>query len=608
MTFHKPCLLLLFFILTSASLYAQNLNLSGKGYDMHTELNWNIYLQADRYEVWRKSETDIAFTLLSTTRKLRWIDWTGRTDQQDHVYQYYVDALTVPGHLISISDTIDAIVTPFNDDQFLDMVQEYTFRYFWEYAHPVSKMARERLGSDDVVTTGGTGFGVMCIVAGVHRSFITREEGVDRLLQLVSFLQFADRFHGVFPHWMNGRTGAVIPFSTYDNGGDLVETAFLMEGLLTARGFFNEDNEKENALRDVITSLWEDVEWDFYSRNNSGVLYWHWSPDYAWHINFQIRGYDEALIVYLLAIASPTHPVDASYWQSGWAGGDYVSGFKWYGYKLFVGPPLGGPLFFAHYSYQGFDPRNIKDQYANYFLQNTNHTLINRAYCINNPLHHTGYSDQCWGLTASDDPFGYLAHAPGTGTDNGTITPAAALPSMPYTPEESKAVMRHLYRVYGQNLWGEYGFYDALNPDENWFDDSYIAIDEGPIVNMIENYRSGILWSSFMSNPEIDPALTAIGFVDDLVATKDPPAASINWSLYPTLSDGHFYIRVNDFTSGVNLNIRLIDLLGRELPFSQSDISGDHIIALTPDEHYSGLAWITISNHHISSTRAVMFQ
>ncbi len=599
-------ILFFFFLFFSLRIEAQTLDLSGSGYDMHAEINWHTYPSADRYEIWRKSASETEFSLLATTRNLRWIDWTGRTDQQDHDYQYYIDALSVIGHVLSISDTIVTTISPFSDDQFLDMVQEYTFRYFWEYAHPISRMARERLGSDDIVTTGGTGFGVMSIVAGVHRGFITRQQGVDRLLQLVSFLQFADRFHGVFPHWMNGKTGAVYPFSTFDNGGDLVETAFLMEGLLTARGYFNEDNEKENVLREVITSLWEDVEWDFYSRDNSGVLYWHWSPQYAWKMNFPIRGYNEALIVYLLAIASPTHPVAPSYWQSGWAGAGYVSGLKWFGIKLLVGPPLGGPLFFAHYSYQGFDPRNIKDQYANYFVQNTNHTLINRAYCIANPLHYTGYNDQCWGLTASDDPFGYLAHAPGGTSDNGTITPAAALPSMPYTPEESKKVMRHLYQQYGEHLWGPYGFYDAFNPKENWFADSYLAIDEGPIINMIENYRSGILWLNFMSNPEISPALSAIGFVDDIVAIDDQYAKKISWSVYPSYGDGNIFVKVDDKTYK-NLTITIADNLGRPITFYENNSSmSDDVLTINVDPNFSGWAWVVISDkNHFMGTKPV---
>ncbi len=582
----------------------QALILSGKGYDMHTELNWNSVSTADRYQIWRKAEDDPGYSSLTETRKLRLQDWTGRDLQEDVSYQYYIDALSVTGVVLETSDTIDAVVAPFTDDQFLDMVQEYTFRYFYEYGHPTSGMARERLGSDDIVTTGGTGFGIMALIVGVHRGYITREEGVNRLLKIVSFLQFADRFHGVFPHWMNGKTGDVIPFSTFDNGGDLVETAFLMEGLLSARQYFNQNLLTENTLRDVITSLWEDVEWDHYSRNDSGVLYWHWSPNYGWQMNFPLRGYNEALIVYLLAIASPTHPVDADYYHSGWAGAGYVNGNTWYGYKLFVGPHLGGPLFFAHYSFMGFDPRNIKDAYANYFDQNRNHTLINRSWCIDNPFNYEGYSENCWGLTASDDPFGYLAHAPGPGTDNGTITPAAAIPSMPYTPQESLGALKHFYREYGPDLWGEYGFYDAFNLKQDWFADSYLAIDQGPIINMIENHRSGLLWSNFMANPEISPALTAAGFVEDPVSTKDEPLIASDWQVYPTLSNGEFYLELNQITNHRMPTIAIYDLMGRKLAF-ESQVKGDQLIHIKLEDTNitSGWFWVTLydQNHNMGS-------
>ena len=588
----------------------QVLVLSGKGYDMHAETNWNSIPAADRYELWRKSETDLQFELISTTRKLRWNDWTGREDQAEHSYQYFTRALTVPGAILGTSDTIEAIVAPATDEQFLDMTQEYTFRYFYEYAHPTSGMARERLGSEDIVTTGGSGFGIMAIIVGVQRGFITRQQAVDRLLKIVSFLQFADRFHGVFPHWMDGKTGNVIPFSTFDNGGDLVETAFLMEGLLSARQYFNQDIEKENVLREVITGLWEDVEWDFYSRNNSGVLYWHWSPDFAWKMNFPLRGYNEALIVYILAIASPTHPVDPSYWTSGWAGAGYVNGNTWYGYKLYVGPNLGGPLFFAHYSFMGFDPRNIRDQYANYFVQNHNHTMINRSWCITNPFHFEGYGENCWGLTASDDPGGYLAHAPGGPTDNGTITPAAAIPSMPYTPTESIAALKHFYREHGALLWGEYGFYDAFNLKEDWFADSYIAIDQGPIINMIENYRSGLLWASFMANPEISPALTAIGFEQDPVSTLDQKPSSPALSVYPTISHGTVYVRLNDIPETADYKVTITDANGCLLPHKDNLLS-DHLLQVNLNGNGSmyGWAWVSLSYHgSLIGTSAVWMQ
>jgi len=312
-------------------------------------------------------------------------------------------------------------------------------------------------------------------------------------------------------------------------------------------------------------------------------------------MNFPIRGYNEAMITYILAIASPTHPVDASYWQTGWAGSGYVNGNTWFGHKLFVGPNLGGPLFFAHYSYMGFDPRNIKDQYANYFEQNRNHTYINRSYCIANPLHHLGYNENCWGLTASDDPWGYFAHAPGINTDNGTLTPAAAIPSMPYTPAESISAMRHFYQVYGEDLWGEYGFYDAFNPDEDWFADSYLAIDEGPIINMIENYRSGLLWSNFMANEEIAPALAAIGFTEDVVSIDNFQPANFDWTVYPTIGDGTFDINMNTSNTISELSFEITDELGRIISFQEIVNDNDHY-TIKIDHSVHGNIWIILTS------------
>ena len=588
-----------YILLCVFSSYGQSPGLTLAGYDMHIEVNWTETGGADHYEVWRKAPGETNYSLIKSTQQLRLQDWTEREETTSGEYSYFIKALKVPNDLIATSDTLGSFVFEMTDEQFLDMVQEYTFRYFWEYAHPTSGLARERLGSNDIVAIGGSGFGVMSIIVGIQRGFITREQGVDRLLKIVSFLQFADRYHGVFPHWMNGETGETHPFGTFDNGGDLVETSFLMQGLLTAREYFNEDNVKESALRDVITSLWEDVEFDHYSKNNSGVLYWHWSPDFEWQMNFPIRGYNEALIIYLLAIASPTHPVPASYWHTGWAGAGYVNGLTWYGHKLFVGPPLGGPLFFAHYSYMGFDPRDKKDQYANYFQQNINHTLINKAWCVANPLHFEGYNENSWGLTASDDPWGYFAHAPGGATDNGTLTPAAAIPSMPYTPAESIEVLKHFYREYGEQLWGHYGFYDAFNPEVNWFADSYIAIDQGPIINMIENYRSGILWSAFMSNPEIQPALDAIGFVEDPVATDDISPA-YRWSIYPNVAEDNFNVRIEDAELSQDWTVTLFDQLGREVSAQiEKSVHGEIIFSVENINH-TGWLWVVLQNNRIN--------
>lgn len=414
-------------------------------------------------------------------------------------------------HFSTVPEPMDEkeVFPRISTDELLTKVQEHTFRYFWDYAHPVSGLARERLGSGETVTSGGSGFGLMSIPVGIERGFITREEGCERAAKVVDFLSTkADRFHGAFSHWLNGTTGKTIAFSTYDNGADLVETAFLMEGLLTLRAYFDKRDMAETNLRGAITSLWESVEWDHFTRGGQNVLYWHWSPDYEWQMNMQIRGWNEALIVYVLAASSPTHRISKEVYDRGWAPGR--NGKKFYDITLPLGQDYGGPLFFAHYSFMGLDPRKLSDAYADYWAQNVAHARINHAYCAANPKNKYGYSDRCWGLTASDINGGYTASSPTN--DRGTIAPTAALASMPYTPEESLAAMEYFYYYLGDRLWGEYGFYDAFCLEDRWFASSYIAIDQGPIVCMIENYRSGLLWNTFMKDPDVRRGLDNLGF------------------------------------------------------------------------------------------------
>lgn len=397
------------------------------------------------------------------------------------------------------------------DDALLTLIQQQTFKYFWDFAEPVSGMARERNTSGNLVTSGGSGFGIMALIVGMERGFITRSEGLERMDRILDFLESADRFHGAWSHWIDGTTGNVIPFSPNDNGGDLVETSFLIQGLLTFRQYLDAGVASELALIDRINALWHAVEWTWYTRGGQDVLYWHWSPDKEWTMNHPIRGYNECLITYVLAASSPTHAIDASVYHEGWAqGGAIANGDSYHGITLPLGPDYGGPLFFSHYSFLGLDPRNLSDTYANYWTQNVNHTLINRAYCIANPRDYVAYSEDCWGLTASDNHQGYSAHAPTN--DLGVITPTAALSSMPYTPDESMEAARFFYYKLGDRVWGEYGFHDAFNITEGWFADSWLAIDQGPIIVMIENYRTGLLWDLFMSCPEVQDGLTKLGF------------------------------------------------------------------------------------------------
>lgn len=403
-----------------------------------------------------------------------------------------------------------------SNDELLTLVQRQTFRYFWDFGHPVSGMARERNTSPETVTTGGTGFGLQAILTGIERGFITRSEGVTRLKKIIDFLETADRFHGVWPHWLNGTTGKVQPFSQKDDGGDLVETSFLAAGMLTVRQYLNPSNFQEKAIIDKINALVNGIEWDWYTKGGENVLYWHWSPNYGWEMNHKIQGYNECLITYVLAASSTTHPIDPKVYHEGWArNGQIVNGKTFYGIKQPLGYDKGGPLFFAHYSFMGLDPRGLKDQYADYWEQNVAHTLINRAHCIENPNQYAGYGSDGWGLTASDGNAGYSAHSPTN--DKGVITPTAALSSFPYTPEESMEALHFFYYTLGDKLWGEYGFKDAFNPTENWTASSFLAIDQGPIVVMIENHRTGLLWNHFMGSTEVQNGLKKLGFTSPAI-------------------------------------------------------------------------------------------
>lgn len=395
-----------------------------------------------------------------------------------------------------------------SDEELLTLVQQQTFKYFYDFAHPTSGMARERNTSGDVVTSGGTGFGIMALIVGMERNFITREQGITHMNKIVSFLETSDRFHGAWSHWINGNTGKVIPFSTKDNGGDLVETSFLVQGLLTFRQYLEPADTVGNNLINRITTLWEGVEWDWYRKDNQEVLYWHWSPNYNWDMNFPMYGYFEQQITYFLAAASPTHGIPKSVYTNGFGrNGAIVRNDTYYNIPL----KLGGlfPLFWVHYSYLGLDP-HFSDAYANYWEQNVNASLISQAYCIDNPKNFVGYSADNWGLTSSDNQNGYNAHSPAN--DLGVITPTAALSSFPYTPTQSMQALKYFYYTLGDKLWGPYGFYDAFNVTQGWVASSYLAIDQGPIVVMIENYRTGLLWELFMSAPEVQAGFNTLEF------------------------------------------------------------------------------------------------
>jgi exo beta-1,2-glucooligosaccharide sophorohydrolase (non-reducing end) len=516
-------------------------NVRAKGFDRHIDISWDPVTAENlqSYAIYR-SVGGHKFEPIGIQSEgiHRYTDFLGRSGVKA---SYRVKAVDRSYRQSALSDAATASTRELSDDELLDMLQEACFRYYWEDgAHPDAGATLENIPGDDrIVPTGATGFGVMVLVVGVDRGFITRAQGMERLTRILDFLEKAPRYHGAWPHFLNGSTAqSMLVFGMFDNGGDLVETAFLMEGLLAARQYFKGASEEEQSVYRRITHLWETVEWDWFRRSpESNALLWHWSPQWSWYIDHRITGFDETMITYLLAIASPTHAVPADMYYTGWAGqskaaiayrsgwsgtteGDhYQNGNSYYGIKLDVGVGTGGPLFFTQYSFMGFDPRGIHDQYTDYFDNNRNIALINLAYCKANPGHFQGYGSDDWGLTASDDQLGYLGHAPNLANDDGTITPTGALSSFPYTPEASMAALKFFYRELGDRLWGVYGPHDAFNLSRNWFSPVYMGLDQAPIVVMVENYRSGLVWKMFMSNPEIQPMLNKIGFQPDKAAS-----------------------------------------------------------------------------------------
>ena len=411
------------------------------------------------------------------------------------------------------------------DEELLDLTQKETFKYFWNFAETNSGCARERYhpgnpsNDANTVATGGTGFGLMSILVGIERNFISRSQGVERLIKMLSFLETANRFYGAWPHWINGSTGAVKPFSPMDNGGDLVETAYLSQGLICIKEYFKNGTDAEKALADKADLLWKGVEWSWYTQNQN-VLYWHWSPNYNFDMDFQLKGYNEVMITYIMAAASPDHSISKEVYTNGWAsnGGIRSSNIA-YNFPLLVkhnGAQIyGGPLFWAHYSYLGLNPNGLSDAYVNYWDVNVNHSKINYNYCVENPKNYKDYGEDCWGLTASytrnaDGSIGYAGHKPQN--DLGVVSPTAAISSIPYTPVESMKALHYFYKNKDK-LLGPAGFYDAFSPQYNyWVAEAYLAIDQGPIIVMIENYRTGLLWNLFMKNEDIQNGLDKLEF------------------------------------------------------------------------------------------------
>lgn len=508
--------------------------LTATGYERHVMLAWRPVNDPDlvQYVVYR--------ALNGGAWKPVGVQRAGVTLYSDYIGDpharavYRVSARTSALAESAQSPAASAATHPMSDEVLLTMVQQASFRYYWDAAEPNSGMAREsEPGDDDTIALGASGFGVMAMIVAAERGFVPREATVARLTTIATFLEQAERFKGAWPHFISGRTGKAIPlFQIYDDGADLVETSFMMQGLLAARGYYTRDTPAERDLRARITRLWEGIDWDWFRATpKRDALYWHWSPNYGFQIANRLEGWNETMITYLLAIASPTHPAPASIYDTGFMrsagsnpyGEPYGVPRSYFGITTTqsyfpptpTSPGSPGPLFFTHYSFMGYDPRGVHDRFSDYFESNRQLSRISQAYSIANPLKMKGYGADSWGITAVDGPEDeYHEYKPFL-TDDGTLAPTGAVSSYVYTPQASLGAIRHWYRDRGAQLWDIYGFRDSFNEQRDWYSGITMALNQAPQTVMIENGRTGLVWRAFMANREIAAMQTKIGLRPD---------------------------------------------------------------------------------------------
>ncbi len=566
---------------------------SAQGYDSHAELNWEHPSNNLTYRIYASFDGGQNFEIRKETTDNYYLDFVPAEGKNKTVIYRIV---TLYQGNESAPNEKSAEIRDFSDDELLDMVERYTFRYFWEGAHQATGMALERTnGSGKTAASGATGMGLMAMIAAYEREYKPREDIKDRILMILNFLENCDRHHGAWSHWYNADTYETQPFSTDDDGGDIVETSYVVQGLIALKNYFTGNDTKSAQIRQKADELWKGVDWDWYRNGGQNVLYWHWSPNVGFKMNMKVSGWNECLVTYLMAGSSPTYGIPKAVYDEGWAhNGGIVRKRTYYNYEISLAPNWGGPLFWIHYSFLGINPNGLVDQYADYWKENVNTAKIHYEYAKANPKGHTNYSENCWGLTASDDPEGYTAHRP-MDNDNGTISPTAALASMPYTPEESMKALKYFYRERGAELFGIYGPYDAFNDELGWVKEAYLGIDQGPIVVMIENYRTGLLWNNVMKDDDVQAGLEKLGF--DFVTAAKPELEIGNLDVFPNPASNKINIEISPsfLNRKVALSIFTLDgklkLQQEILPVTSSfevDCSeleaGMYIIQLTDNE------------------------
>lgn len=583
-------------------------NLVLTGYDSHVELTWDTPLDYLTYNIYASFDGGVNYELrASNIEENFYYDFFPSTAKNTTIH-YQVTTSTQDLESNPIKDVVS--VSDFTEEQLLEMVQEYTFRYFWEGAHQNSGMALERQhGSNKIVASGASGMSLMTMIVAHERNWRDKSDIIDRVLQMLNFLENCDRFHGAFSHWYNGDTGETIRFGPKDDGGDIVETAYVAVGLIAVKNYFSDETDnRQTQIREIADRLWREIEWTWY-QNGEDVLWWHWSPNYGWDLAMRIQGrkgsYSETMIAYVIAGCSPTYPISKDVYVKGWTdNGNFVNPRNFYGYEITQNIDWGGQAFWTQYSFLGVNPKGLKDQYGDYWKELSNCVNIHVEYAKDNPKGFRNYNENCWGITASADPYvGYCGHWPRHQyLDNGTISPTGAIGNYPYAPEAALKALKYFYQERGAELWGQYGFLGGLNDnmdrvddflpwyesnpdfgnityydieinDNTWIENDYIGIDQGPMVIMIENHRTGLLWDIVSKDEDVQNGLQSLGFeystgVDDI--------AEGNISIYPNPSKGVFQINT-DIPEGQKWNMNIYSINGEIVKSIQSNISNTTI-------------------------------
>ncbi|RCR71009.1 Tat pathway signal protein [Larkinella punicea] len=411
--------------------------------------------------------------------------------------------------------------------RFLDSLQRETFLYFWELGDNPNGLIPDRYPSPSFASIAATGFGLTAYLVGVERGYVSRHQAAERTLRTLRFFNNAPQstnektatgYRGFFYHFLDMKTG--LRFKQVELSS--IDTALLLAGMLSSQTYFNKNNVVEKEIRMLVDRIYRRVDWTWMQARKP-LVSMGWHPESGF-IQSDWKGYNEAMILYVLALASPTYPIGPEAWTA-WTATYEWKEFKDYAHINFE------PLFGHQYSHIWIDFRSIKDSYMrqrgiDYFENSHRATLANRAYCIENPGGFVGYETDLWGLTASDGPkdtlingrqfFSYRARGAAATqiVDDGTIAPTAAGGSMPFTPEESIRALQLMKYRYGKKIYGSYGFKDAYNlsyPGQ-WFDKDYLGIDSGPILLMTENYRTNQIWNLMMRNTIIRRGLLRAGF------------------------------------------------------------------------------------------------